>query len=117
VAPGAARAAAPVDPRLGLPRRLGAASETDQPPIKAAPDYKSGDPYARSTGSPALAAPFGASPYKPPYQIDAAGNYYAPGGIVSPNGVITPGNTHRGRVDAQGRVFDQYGNQRGVIQK
>ncbi len=107
----------PVDPRLGLPRRMGSEPGVDQPPIKAAPDFQPGDPYARSAGSPSLIKPFGASPYRAPYSIDAAGNYFNPGGKFDPNGSVTPNATYSGRVDAQGRVFDKYGNQRGIIQK
>jgi len=107
--------AAPVDRRLGLPQRMSSAPGNDQPPIKAQPDFKPGDPYARSAGSPALAQPFGVSPYRVPYSIDATGNYYSPPGTVNQNGTITPNTQFRGKVDQQGRIFDQYGNQRGVL--
>ncbi|MCC6470377.1 MAG: hypothetical protein IT563_18805 [Alphaproteobacteria bacterium] len=108
---------APVDPRLNLPRQTTSGPGNGQPPIKAAPDFKSGDPYARAAGSPALAAPFGVSPYKAPYSIDAAGNYYNPPGIFNQNGALTPNGSRVGTVDSQGQVFDRYGNKRGVLQR
>lgn len=96
---------APLDPRLGGPVRNFSGPGNGQPLIKAAPDYKSGDPFARGAGSPALAPPIGASPYTRPYTVDAQGNYYN-----------STGN-YVGKVDNRGQVRDRYGSVRGTVQR
>lgn len=102
---GTAGVIAPLDPRLGGPVRNFNGPGNGQPLIRAAPDYKAGDPYARGTGSPALAPPIGASPYTRPYTVDAQGNYYnSTGNFV-------------GKVDNNGYVRDRYGNVRGTVQR
>lgn len=102
---GTAGVGAPLDPRLGGPVRNFSGPGNGQPLIKAAPDYKTGDPFARSAGSPAMAPPIGASPYTRPYSVDAQGNYYnSTGNFV-------------GKVDSKGQVRDRYGNLRGTVQR
>jgi len=102
---GTAGVIAPLDPRLGGPVRNFSGPGNGQPLIKAAPDYKTGDPFARGTGSPALAPPIGASPYTRPYTVDAQGNYYnSTGNFV-------------GKVDNKGQVRDRYGSVRGTVQR
>ncbi len=102
---GTAGVIAPLDPRLGGPVRNFSGPGNGQPLIKASPDYKSGDPFARGAGSPALAPPIGASPYTRPYSVDAQGNYYnSTGSFV-------------GKVDNKGQVRDRYGSVRGTVQR
>lgn len=114
---GAGTGTQPVDPRLGLPRNIGGGPGNGQPPIKAAPDFKPGDPNARSASAPSLPPPYGVSPYRMPYAIDSSGNYFSPPATYNQNGVLTPTATFRGKVDRRGNVYDQYGNRRGVIAK
>ena len=102
---GTAGVAPPLDPRLGGPVRNYSGPGNNQPLIKAAPDFKTGDPYARSAGSPALPAPIGTSPFTRPYTVDSQGNYYNSTG------------TYVGKVDNKGVVRDRYGNMRGTVQR
>lgn len=93
----------PFDPKSGAAIRTYSGPGNGQPVIRAAPDFKPGDPYARGAGAPGLPAPIGASPYTRPYTVDAMGNYY------------TPQGAYVGKVDNKGQVRDRYGNVRGVV--
>lgn len=95
----------PFNPRSNLPVQTYSGPGNGQPVIKAAPDYKPGDLYARGAGAPAIPGPIGTSPYQRPYTVDALGNYY------------TSGGAYVGKVDSTGQVRDRYGNVRGTVQR
>ena len=101
----------------GLPRSTSTAPGYDTPFIKPAPDYLPGDAYAKRPGSPVTLPPAGGGIYRPPYTVDSTGNYFNPNGNYTPNGTFNPTGTYRGTVDSQGRVYDQYGIQRGVVNR